>query len=101
MALEVATLMQKAGAEVTLFLDLEGVRLAERLQSLDMTWGAGAAPLSEHYENFIAAKGRLVLCPHCAKSARLGDMRLKRNAEIGTEHSIAQMLLAADKILDY
>jgi predicted peroxiredoxin len=101
MAIEVATLLQKSGAEVTLFLDLEGVRLAERRQPLDMTWGSSTTPLSEHYDGFIGAEGKVVLCPHCAKSAQLGDMGLKRNAEIGTEQSLAKMLLAADKILDY
>jgi len=101
MALEVATLLQKSGAEVTLFLDLEGVRLAERRQTLDMTWGSSTTPLSQHYDGFTEANGKVVLCPHCAKSARLGDMGLKRNAEIATEQSLAKMLLAADKILDY
>lgn len=101
MALKLATLMQKSGAEVTLFLDLEGVRLAERRQRLDMTWGSSATTLSEHYENFINAEGKVVLCAHCANSARIGDPALKRNAEIGTEDRMAKMLLEADKLLDY
>lgn len=101
MALEVATLMQKSGAEVTLFLDLEGVRLVERRQLLNMTWGSSTTSLADHYDSFTEANGKVVLCSHCAKSARLGEMGLKRNAEIGTEETVAKMLLAADKILDY
>lgn len=101
MALKLATLMQKSGADVSLFLDLEGVRLAERRQPLDMTWGSSPTPLSKHYENFTSAGGKVVLCPHCAKSAQIGDMGLKRLAEIGTEGSLGQMLMRADKILDY
>lgn len=101
MALKLATLMQKSGAEVTLFLDLEGVRLAERRQPLKMTWGSSSTPLSEHYNNFIEAKGKVVLCPHCAQSARIGDMALKRNAVIGTEADLGKMLLSAEKIMDY
>ncbi|WP_240928302.1 DsrE family protein [Thalassoroseus pseudoceratinae] len=101
MALKIATLMKNGGADVTLFLDLEGVRLAERRQLLDMTWGSDSTPLAKHYENFAEAGGKVVLCPHCAKSARIGDIALKRHAEIGTEELLGQMLLNADKILDY
>src|SRR6056297_4132235 len=50
MALKVAGMMQEAGAEVTLFLDLEGVRLAERRHQLQLTWGGDGPPLSEHYK---------------------------------------------------
>lgn len=101
MALKIANLMQDHGANVTLFLDLEGVRLAERRQQLDITWGSNTEPLSDHYDKFVAAGGKLVLCPHCAKSARLGDGALKRNAEIGTMTGLGKLLLGADKIMDY
>ena len=101
MALKMANLMQEHGANVTIFLDLEGVRLAERRQTLNLTWGADSPPLSEHYDNFINAGGKVVLCPHCAKSARIGDGALKRNTELGTMPSIGKLMMEADKILDY
>lgn len=101
MALKLAALMQEADAEVTLFLDLEGVRLAERRQTLDMTWGSGSTTLAELYERFVTAGGKVVLCPHCAESAKIGDPGLKRNAALGTEQELGKLLLAADKILDY
>jgi len=101
MALKVANLMQSHGAQVTIFLDLEGVRLAERRQKLDLQWGVKSPPLSEYYEEFTEAGGKLVICPHCAKSARLGDMGLKKMAEIGTMKRIGEMLIEADKVMDY
>ncbi len=101
MALKVAGIMQEAGADVTLFLDLEGVRLAERRQKLNLTWGADSPPLSEHYDSFVGAGGKVRLCPHCAKSASLGDMGLKRNAEILSPQALRQMLIEADKVMDY
>jgi predicted peroxiredoxin len=101
MALKVANLMQEHGANVTIFLDLEGVRLAERRQLLNLTWGTDSPPLSELYDNFINAGGKLVLCPHCAKSARIGDGALKRNAELATMPSLGKLLMEADKIMDY
>jgi len=101
MAVKLGTLMQKSGAQVTLFLDLEGVRLAERRQTLDMTWGSNPTTLAEHYKNFTGAGGKVLLCPHCAHSAHLGDMSLKQNAEIASEQVLGKMLMDADKILDY
>jgi len=101
MAVKLGTLMQKSGAQVTLFLDLEGVRLAERRQDLDMTWGSNPTTLAKHYEDFTGAGGKVLLCPHCAHSAHIGDMSLKRNAEIASEQVLSKMLLDADKILDY
>lgn len=101
MALKLGTLLQKSGAEVHLFLDLEGVRLAERRQLLDMTWGSSETTLAQHYENFTEGGGKVLLCPHCASSARIGDMSLKRHAEIGNDKMIATMFLETDKILDY
>lgn len=101
MALKVANIMQQAGADVTLFLDLEGVRLAERRQKLNLTWGTDSPPLSEHYDSFVDAGGKLRLCPHCAKSASIGDMGLKRNAEIASPQALRQMFVEADKIMDY
>ena len=101
MAVKVASLLQEFGADVTMFLDLEGVRLAARQQTLDLRWGASESPLSEHYDKFAAGGGKLVLCPHCARAARLNDPGLKREAEIGTEKRIAEMLLEADKVIDY
>jgi predicted peroxiredoxin len=101
MALKIAGMMQQGGAEVTLFLDLEGVRLAERRHDLQLTWGPDAPPLIDHYNAFTAAGGKILLCPHCAKSADIGDMGLKRHAEIATPQALSQMLIEADKIMDY
>ncbi len=84
-----------------MFLDLEGVRLAERRQTLDMTWGSNSTTLAKYYDEFVTAGGKVLLCPHCAHSAHIGDMSLKQHAEIGTEQDLGKMLLAADKILDY
>lgn len=101
MAFQIANLMQEHGATVTIFLDLEGVRLAERKQPLDLTWGPDSQPHSEHDDNFVNGGGKVVLCPHCTKSARFGDGALKRHAEIATKPSLGKLLVEADKIMDY
>jgi predicted peroxiredoxin len=101
MALKIATLTQKAGADVHLFLDIEGVRLADKRQSLDMTWGPSKTPLSEYYEAFVTAGGKVVLCPHCAHAGGVDDKNLARGAAILTEEQLGKMLLESEKIMDY
>lgn len=101
MAVKVANLMQDYGAEVTLFVDLEGVRIAERKQELKFNWGPDSPTLAELYEKFAAGGGKVLVCPHCAKSAHVTDPGLKRNAQIATLPMLGKMLIEADKVMDY
>jgi hypothetical protein len=45
MALKLGTAMQEAGSYVTLFVDLEGVRVADSRQPQHLRWGDGAPVL--------------------------------------------------------
>tara|TARA_R110002073_G_scaffold329303_1_gene511603 strand:+ start:52262 stop:52735 length:474 start_codon:yes stop_codon:yes gene_type:complete len=101
MAVKVANLMQDYGAEVTLFVDLEGVRIAERKQELKFNWGPDSPSLAELYEKFADGGGKVLVCPHCAKSAHVTDPGLKRNAQIATLPMLGKMLIEADKVMDY
>jgi predicted peroxiredoxin len=78
MALKAANWMQGKGAEVIVFVDLEGARLADPRQSLDVRWGHGADPLSKYYDSFIAAGGRVAVCPHCAEAAGLDPKKVRK-----------------------
>ena len=100
MALKLATAMQQAGHQVTLFIDMEGVRLADKRQPLDLRWGQGA-PIEELYQGFVEAGGKVLVCPHCAAAAGLESGSLRKGATIGTTESITKTLGGATKILDY
>jgi predicted peroxiredoxin len=101
MALKTANLLVGEQADVTLYLDLEGVRLAERRQNLDVTWGSSEKTLGTIYEEFTTKGGKAKLCPHCAEGARLGPMSLRRDAQIGTEDELRTMWLEASKVIDF
>ena len=88
------------GAAVTLFADLEGARLGDRRLPDGLRWGSGKS-VSELYAAFIDAGGKLVLCPHCANAAAIGEDALRDGARIGKPDEVAALFLAADKILDY
>jgi predicted peroxiredoxin len=100
MALKLATAMQQKGAQTTLVLDLEGVRLASTQQPQDLRWGTSDA-ISGYYDAFVKAGGKILVCPHCAQAAGVDAKTLRPGAQIVKEEELAAALLAADKILDY
>jgi predicted peroxiredoxin len=100
MALMIAGNLQKKGAQVTLHLDLEGVRLADARQP-DLQWGE-FPPIAELYTAFVEAGGEVLACPACSKAAGLTPESLRPGAKIGKPgEDIPEMLLAADIVLDY
>jgi len=100
MALKLGSAIQKKGAAVTLMLDLDGVRLADARQPQNLRWG-GETPISTYYEAFTSSGGKLLVCPHCAHAAGLTAKDLRDGARIGNEGDLAQLILDADKVLDY
>jgi predicted peroxiredoxin len=100
MALKLGTAMQEAGSYVTLFVDLEGVRVADSRQPQHLRWGDGA-PIEELYNGFVESGAKILVCPHCAAAAGLKKESLRRGATIGTVECITETLGAATKILDY
>ena len=100
MAVHLAQSMQTMGAEVTLLLDLEGVRLANSREPQNLTWGKGDTVASE-YDAFVKAGGRVLLCPHCSEHAGVTEKNLRPGARIGKAGELAKTILAAEKVLDY
>jgi sulfur relay (sulfurtransferase) complex TusBCD TusD component (DsrE family) len=101
MALKLAQAMQEKGAQVTLLLDLEGVRIGDTRQPNDMRSGNGE-PLASHYDGLVKAGGKVLVCPHCASAVGLDTKSLRPGAQIAKDvGDLAASLLAADKILDY
>jgi predicted peroxiredoxin len=100
MAVHLASLMQSMGAEVTMLLDLEGVRLGSSRESAELIWGKGD-PISKELSAFVKAGGQMLLCPHCSEHAGITEANLRPGARIGKDGDLAKTILAADKILDY
>lgn len=100
MAVHLAYMMQTMGADVTLLLDLEGVRLASTKEPQALVWGKGD-PISKEYDAFVKAGGDVLLCPHCAEHAGITANQLRPGARLGKDGALAKTILAAAKILDY
>lgn len=101
MAVKLAGALETAGADVTLFVNLEGARLADARITTELKWGPGEMPLIHYYDAFIAAGGELLICPHCAHAAGVDPENLRKGAKVATEGEVVKVLMEADKILDY
>lgn len=101
MALRLGATLQTKGAQVTLLLDLEGARVADSRQPLDLSTRRGKS-LGEIYDRFVQTGGTLLVCPHCAGAIGLTPDALRPGAAIAADDDeLAQLILDADKILDY
>lgn len=100
MAVKLAWGMQHRGAKVTLFLDIEGVRIADKRQPIDLKWGTSGS-LEDHWDTFIAEGGRVLLCRHCAHAAGIESEHLREGAALDEDELLPQLLIDADVVLDY
>ncbi len=101
MAVHFAQYLQEHGSDVTLMLDVEGVKLADKRQV--QTSGTGMnAQITTHYDAFVKAGGKVLVCPHCAEVAGLTAQSLRPGAHMAKNiGELEDTILAANKILDY
>jgi len=101
MATHFAENLQEHGAEVTMMLDVGGVRLADKRQAQNSDNGIDSQ-ISKYYDGFVKAGGKVLVCPHCAQTAGLTEQNLRPGARIGKNlGELTDLILSADKILDY
>ena len=100
MALHMGTNLAQHGARVTLFVDREGVRIADtRLPIETLTWAENN--IGADYDALIAAGGQVVVCPGCAGNQSLTEESLRKGARLGTADSVAELMLSASKVIDF
>jgi sulfur relay (sulfurtransferase) complex TusBCD TusD component (DsrE family) len=100
MALHMAVNLAKHGARVTLFLDREGVRIADQRLPIDtLAWGE--SNVGADYDELVAAGVRVVVCPGCAANQSLTAEYLRKGAVMGTPDSVAELMLGASKVIDF
>jgi predicted peroxiredoxin len=99
MALELAVELVDKGAEVTIYANLEGVRLLDARQP-DQSCGAGET-IGQLYQRFIAGGGQILVCPLCAEQAGIRPDNIRAGARLGDMAQVADLLLVADVVIDY
>jgi predicted peroxiredoxin len=100
MALELANELLDKGADVTVYANLEGVRVFDSRQP-DQRCGMGDVTIGQLYTRFIAGGGTVLVCPLCAEVAGIRPESLREGAKLGTMDQVAEAMLAADQVIDY
>ncbi len=101
MAMKLGKMLVEKKQNVTMFFNLESVRLLDKRQPLNLTWGVSKMNLEEIYSGFVAKGGKVIVCPHCAKAAGVTQANLRKGSTIATDEQIATLLVKADKVIDY
>lgn len=107
MGFGLATAMRGQGADVTVMLDSEAPALAKKDWATKTMSKAPHDPahppmtLGNAIQRFVAAGGKIVMCPHCAASVGCETGNLADGARFGQQGELARVVLEADKILDY
>lgn len=97
-ALLMAVNLQSNGAAVTLFLDRDGVGVAD---TREPGLSYASVDVVQLLETFIEGGGRVVLCPPGAAQAGIGRDQLRPGTEIGSPPVIAELILEADVVIDF
>lgn len=101
MAMKVGTMLVEKKHNVTMFFNLESVRLLDKRQPLNLTWGTSKMNLEDIYNRFVEKGGKIVVCPHCAKAAGVEKSNLRQGSVIATDEQVAMIFVNADKVIDY
>jgi sulfur relay (sulfurtransferase) complex TusBCD TusD component (DsrE family) len=98
MGVSLAGKMQEAGAQVTIFVDREAVRMGEEGQPL-LTYGD--SDLDALLANYLDGGGSVLLCPHCAELGGVEPGELRSGFAMGTTDSITALFMNADTVISY
>lgn len=101
MALESARTVQQAGGNVTLMLDLEGVRLADKRIPSDVAGHPHIASVHQMYDEIVKGGGQVLVCAHCASVAGIDQGSLKSGARLSSGQEFGRAIREATQILDY
>jgi predicted peroxiredoxin len=102
MALKIANGLQDRGAEVTMLLNLEGVRLVDKNAPGDLKWGTSDASPAALLNSFLNAGGKVMVCPHCSAAVGIGPDDLREGVTMSSgQDSNIRAFLEADKVIGY
>lgn len=100
-----AGIMASEGCNVTLFLTLRGVRLADARMPQNLEFGrddvSPAPTLEQAVASFQASGGTVAVCPACAAEIGLTHADLIPGAVILDRAGIVDLFVNADKVLDF
>ncbi len=87
---------------VTLFLNLQGVELADTAAASDLSgFTCLNGNLQESWDNLVNNGVEIAVCPGCAIVGDVTPDTLREGAFIATGDDVSRIFLEADKVIDY
>lgn len=102
MAVMLANQMLGDNNHVTLFLNLQGVELADTDNGSDLSgYACMMGTLQEGWDNLVNHGADIAVCPGCAAIGDVTEETIREGAHIATMEEVARIFLEADKVIDY
>ena len=105
MSARMGSMLAAEGCNVTLFLTLRGVRLADARMPQNLAFGrddlSPAPTLQQAVASFQANGGTVAVCPACGAEVGLTPADLIPGAVILDRSEIVSLILSADKVIDF
>ena len=105
MSARMGSMLAAEGCNVTLFLTLRGVRLADARMPQNLAFGrddlSPSPTLQQAVASFQANGGTVAVCPACGAEVGLTPDGLIPGAVILDRSEIVALILSADKVIDF
>lgn len=94
---------QKYANEVTIFLNLGAVELADThdVPDLSIFTCSSGNNLQQYWDNLVSKGVSIMVCPGCAAIGGITPDLVRTGAHMGNMTGVQQLFLRADKIIDY
>lgn len=101
MSFGMAKMLAEKGNDVTVFLNMDAIRFADKTQPLDLKFGKNPGTLEDVFNALVKAGGKIIACPNCSKNAGLTKDRLRKGVVMGNADMVSGAMMAADKVVNY
>lgn len=101
MAFGMAKMLAEQGHDVTLFCNLDAVRLLDKRQPLNLKYGVRENTVEDVYNGLIKAGGKFIACPNCSKVAGITAADLRKGAVMGNGKMVSKAINEAHKVINY
>ena len=102
MAVGIANRVLSENNHVTLFLNLQGVELADTDNGSDLSsFACLNGNLQEGWDNLVNKGVEIAVCSGCAEIGGITEETLREGAYLTTMDDVSRIFLKADKVIDY
>lgn len=89
------------GHQAKILLVMDAVQMANKTQPLAMRWGNKDHDFEHMYKEFLQLGGKIYACPACSGAMGVDSTNLRPEIQFAEKGVVPQLLIEADKVIDY